>query len=87
MVLSPTELAAKGEDNYAAKIDEMRERYPDAKSRAISGYKEVGFLTTFEDAYADAWDTMPEHYRNVVKKGLESKWRENWTQKMFGTKK
>jgi len=87
MPLSPTEMAKKGEDNYADKIDEMRKRYPEAKSRAIKGFKEVGFLTTFEDAYEDAWSDMPAHYKDVVKSGLESKWRENWTKKMFGSKK
>jgi len=87
MPLSPTEMAEKGEDNYRSKIAVMPDRYKDAKSRAISGYKEVGFLDTFNRAYEDAWDTMPEHYDEVVERGLEDKWRENWTEKMFGSKK
>jgi len=87
MALSPKEMARKGEENYAAKIDVMPDRYEDAEDRAIKAYKDVGFLRTFNEAYEGAWDTMPSHYEDVVEKGLESKWRENWTEKMFGTKK
>ena len=55
-----------------------------ARDRAIAGYRAVGFLDTFVRAYEERWPGMIESYRDVVKPGLERRWRERWTSKMFG---
>ena len=62
----------------------MPERYEAARERAIAGYRAVGFLDTFVRAYEERWPGMIESYRDVVKPGLERRWRERWTSKMFG---
>ncbi len=77
-------LAAKGERAYAAKIPVMPERYEGARERAIASYRAVGFLDTFVTAYSGRWPSMIESYREAVRPGLERKWRERWTSKMFG---
>jgi hypothetical protein len=84
MAVSPEALASKGERALAAKLPVMPDRYAAARDRAIAGYRAVGFLDTFVRAYTDRWPSMIESYKDVVRPGLERKWRERWLSKMFG---
>jgi len=78
MPVTLEDLAKKGERKLKAKIDIMHENYEKAKDRAISNYNKTPFGPTRKKHYRDAWDYMPDNYKEGFTEDKITKWRENW---------